>query len=183
LDRLRAEVERLNKALAERPTWPERAAMLAKIEAAEDLAGEWKAEADKYLDNIENRGRELTRVVARCLARIASKRAADMMAARKRAQAQAAADAQAEAERAKLAAQAAANAAALDRPATTTAGAGGRGAARRRWVAEVTDAAAVPRAYCLPDEKRIGREVRAGTLRELPGVRIYEVEDLAVSDS
>lgn len=51
---------------------------------------------------------------------------------------------------------------------------GMRTSMQRRWVFEIVDAGAVPREYCCPDEAKIGKAVRAGVLKELQGVKIFE---------
>ncbi len=110
----------------------------------------------------------------------AARKAAELMAAAKAREAQAAIAAQEKAAKDQLAAQAVAAAATLDAPATTVSASGGRVTARKRWTFEITDAAKVPREWCVPDTKAIGQAVRAKNgVREIPGVRIYEVEDLA----
>lgn len=53
---------------------------------------------------------------------------------------------------------------------------------RKEWKSEVTDRDAVPRKYWVLDEKAIQRDVKAGA-REIPGVRIYSVDKLAVRGS
>jgi fused signal recognition particle receptor len=52
-------------------------------------------------------------------------------------------------------------------------------ASRKRWVAEVVDATKVPREYWAVDQKKINQAVRDG-VREIPGVRIQQVDELAV---
>jgi len=49
---------------------------------------------------------------------------------------------------------------------------------RAEWTFEVCDAAAVPRAYCAPDEKAIRAAVKAG-VRDIAGVRIYQTQRAA----
>jgi len=51
--------------------------------------------------------------------------------------------------------------------------------ARKVWRFEIVEPMRVPHEYWVVDEKRIGEAVRAG-VREIPGVRIYEDELLAV---
>jgi hypothetical protein len=51
---------------------------------------------------------------------------------------------------------------------------------RRVWTYEVVDPALIPREYLIPDAMRLQREVNAGLLRELPGLRIFERETLSV---
>lgn len=47
-------------------------------------------------------------------------------------------------------------------------------AVRTNWSFEITDAAAVPREYCIPDEKTIGALVRARKGQvSIPGVRVF----------
>jgi hypothetical protein len=55
----------------------------------------------------------------------------------------------------------------------------GSASTRSRWVAYVTDPAAVPRTYMIPDQKRLNEAVKNG-VREIPGVNIHEVTDLAI---
>ena len=50
---------------------------------------------------------------------------------------------------------------------------GAKTSTRFEWAFEVTDPAAVSRAYCSPDEKKIKEAVKSG-VREISGVRIYE---------
>lgn len=50
---------------------------------------------------------------------------------------------------------------------------------RKVWKAEVIDDAAVPRDYLVVDEKAIRAAVKSG-VREIPGVRIYSVDEMAV---
>lgn len=49
----------------------------------------------------------------------------------------------------------------------------------KRWVHEVTDAAAVPRQYLTVDDAAIKAAVKAG-VRDIPGVRIYQDETVTV---
>lgn len=51
---------------------------------------------------------------------------------------------------------------------------------RRVWKAEVIDESLVPRHYCEPDTAAIRKAVADG-VREIPGVRIYEDDQVAVS--
>lgn len=51
---------------------------------------------------------------------------------------------------------------------------------RKTWVHEITDGAAIPRQYLVVDESLIRAAIKGGA-REIPGVRIYEKTDLAVS--
>lgn len=44
---------------------------------------------------------------------------------------------------------------------------------RQHWTFQVVDDTKIPREYMTPDLLQIGKEVRAGILRELPGVHIY----------
>jgi len=64
-------------------------------------------------------------------------------------------------------------------PKTMVAGSG-TVAARKVWTFEVRDAAQIPREYLIVDERKLRAAVRSG-LREIPGVRIYEDESLAVT--
>jgi hypothetical protein len=57
---------------------------------------------------------------------------------------------------------------------------GGGAVTRRVWTFEVVDAAAIPREYLIPDTLRLQKEITRGTLRELPGLRIYERETVSV---
>jgi hypothetical protein len=45
--------------------------------------------------------------------------------------------------------------------------------AKRPWKFEITDHAAVPREYCIPDNQKIRDAIKMGA-REIPGCRIYE---------
>jgi len=62
--------------------------------------------------------------------------------------------------------------------AKTTKGTIGSINVRKTWDFEVTNQSEIPRAYCVPDEKRIRVAVRAG-VRDIPGVRIFEKETIA----
>lgn len=53
---------------------------------------------------------------------------------------------------------------------------GGSVSTRTEWKFEVVDPAMVPNQYKQIDETQIGKDVRAGT-REIPGVRIYSVQN------
>lgn len=44
---------------------------------------------------------------------------------------------------------------------------------RKEWTFEITDPAAIPREYLIPDERRIREAVRMG-IREIAGVKIFE---------
>ena len=68
--------------------------------------------------------------------------------------------------------------AAVPPPRIVTAG-GHQAMARKRWVFEVKDARAVPREFLVVDEKAIRKAVAAG-VREIPGVVVFEQEELAV---
>ena len=50
---------------------------------------------------------------------------------------------------------------------------------RKEWRFDITDEAQVPRQYLVVDEARIRAAIRAG-IREIPGVRIYQVEIVSV---
>ena len=67
----------------------------------------------------------------------------------------------------------------VEAPAKTTRTAEGSVTMRTVWKFEVTDPQAVPREYLIVNEKAIGAVVKAG-VRQIPGVRIYEVEEVAV---
>lgn len=47
----------------------------------------------------------------------------------------------------------------------------------KKWKFEVTDTKAVPAEYLTPDLVKIGKVVEAG-IRNIPGVRVYEVEEV-----
>lgn len=64
-------------------------------------------------------------------------------------------------------------------PAKTTRTAEGSVTMRSVWKFEVTDPEAVPREYLIVNERAIGAVVKAG-VRQIPGVRIFEVEEVAV---
>jgi hypothetical protein len=53
---------------------------------------------------------------------------------------------------------------------------------RKVWTFEITDEAAVPRDYLVVDETKIRQAMRDGA-REIPGVRIYQDDQLAVRAS
>jgi hypothetical protein len=63
-------------------------------------------------------------------------------------------------------------------PVATVAGAVGTATLRKVWTFEVLDLDQVPRAYLLLDEPRVREAIRLG-LRELPGLRIFEREEIA----
>jgi hypothetical protein len=54
---------------------------------------------------------------------------------------------------------------------------GGSVGSRTEWKFEIVDPAMVPNQYKTIDETQIGKDVRAGT-REIPGVRIYPVQNV-----
>jgi hypothetical protein len=56
----------------------------------------------------------------------------------------------------------------------------GSATVKKVWAFEITAPADVPREYLTVDEKKIREAVRAG-VREIPGVRIYQDDQLAVS--
>lgn len=64
-------------------------------------------------------------------------------------------------------------------PAKTTRTAEGSVTMRTVWKFEVVDPDAVPREYLIVNERAIGAVVKAG-VRQIPGVRIFEVEEVAV---
>ncbi len=61
----------------------------------------------------------------------------------------------------------------------TVATQGGSTSVRKTWVYEMIDEAAVPREYLIIDEGVITLAIRDG-VREIPGIRIYQKESLAV---
>lgn len=50
---------------------------------------------------------------------------------------------------------------------------------RERWVFEVVDAALVPRSFCVPDERAIRAAIAGGT-RQIPGVNIYQEDQVVI---
>jgi len=64
-------------------------------------------------------------------------------------------------------------------PPKTVAGEYGSMTARKEWRFDIVDEAQVPRQYLVVDEARIRAAIRAG-IREIPGVRIYQVEIVSV---
>jgi hypothetical protein len=64
-------------------------------------------------------------------------------------------------------------------PEKTTHTASGSTTIRRVWDFEIVDEMAVPREYLAVDERKIGAVVKAG-IRNIPGVYIFEKEELAV---
>lgn len=68
---------------------------------------------------------------------------------------------------------------AIAAPAAPLRSASGRAAEKKRWVATVVDANAVPREYLVVDQAAINAAVRKG-VRSIPGVRIEQVDELAV---
>lgn len=67
-------------------------------------------------------------------------------------------------------------------PAAPLRAASGAISERKRWVATVEDATRVPRQYLVVDQRAINAAVKAG-VREIPGVRIEHVDELAVRAS
>jgi hypothetical protein len=65
-------------------------------------------------------------------------------------------------------------------PEATIRSGGAAATVRRVWKAEVIDPDAVPRDYLTVDKAAINRAVKAGT-REIPGVRIWKDDQVAVS--
>ena len=55
----------------------------------------------------------------------------------------------------------------------------GTASVRRVWDFEIVDASKLPAAFVMPNEQAIRAAVRAGS-REIPGVRIFQRDDLAV---
>lgn len=68
----------------------------------------------------------------------------------------------------------------VEAAATTVRSFDGSATFRERWTFEVTDPKAVPDAFKMVNEKAIGAAVRSG-VREIPGVRIYSVQEMAVT--
>jgi hypothetical protein len=68
----------------------------------------------------------------------------------------------------------------VEQPSTTVRTDRGTSSVRLVRKFQVVDPSLVPADYKLVDEQRIGREVRAGVLKHLPGVSIWEQEDLQV---
>ncbi len=64
--------------------------------------------------------------------------------------------------------------------ATTVRSFEGQATFKGRWTFEVVDAALVPDTFKMVNEKAIGAAVRSG-VREIPGIRIYSVQDIAVT--
>jgi hypothetical protein len=56
---------------------------------------------------------------------------------------------------------------------------GGRATIQERWTFEIVNPDLVPREWCIPDEVKIGRAVRAGLMTELPGVKIFKTKSTA----
>jgi len=50
----------------------------------------------------------------------------------------------------------------------------GRATIQERWDYEITDEKLIPREWLIPDEIKIGRAVRSGTVQEIPGVKIFK---------
>ncbi len=65
-------------------------------------------------------------------------------------------------------------------PARTVSADLGKATVRVVWDFEIVDPSQLPREYLIPDVAKIRAVVRAG-VREIPGVRIYQTEQLAVS--
>jgi hypothetical protein len=68
-------------------------------------------------------------------------------------------------------------------PAKTVATESGTVTYRKQFHFEITDASAVPREWCIPDEKKIGAAARAeviGPNNPLPGVRVWVTEEATV---
>jgi hypothetical protein len=62
---------------------------------------------------------------------------------------------------------------------TMTVGSFGKAVSKKRWTFEVTNLALVPRSYMMVNDQAIRDAIKAG-IREIPGVRIYQDEQLAV---
>lgn len=61
----------------------------------------------------------------------------------------------------------------------TVSGSMGTVSAKKVWEFEIVDPMAIPREYLMVDESKIRAVVKAG-VRNIPGVRVFEVEQLAV---
>lgn len=57
----------------------------------------------------------------------------------------------------------------------------GRATLVKRMAFEIVDESLIPREWLCPDETKIGRAVRGRLVKEIPGVKIYEVTDTAYS--
>lgn len=125
------------------------------------------------IDQLETADRELRKKVLdyrSLVAREAERKQAKMMEK---------AEEQLEAGDQEAAQETAVEALAVQGPERVMNGDAGQVTTQRPWVFEVEDAGAVPREYLLVDEKAIRKAVQAGA-RNIPGVRIYQTERLAV---
>jgi hypothetical protein len=50
----------------------------------------------------------------------------------------------------------------------------GRATIQERWDYEIEDESLIPRKWLCPDETKIGRAVRSGTIEKIPGVKIFK---------
>lgn len=69
---------------------------------------------------------------------------------------------------------------ALTGPAKQTMAEDGALQAKKRWTFEVTDFKLVPREYLTVDDREVNTAIRAG-VRDVPGLRIFQKDELAVS--
>lgn len=138
----------------------------------------WRAAEQKRIDE----ARRAAEAAAREEARKAQEKAAAAEAARLAGENRKAAQLERAAEKAQLVAETTATTAAVllgAGPAKSMdAGDGAKNKTSRVWRFEVVDAAHVPRQFLAVDEKSIRAAVAQGA-REIPGVRIFETEQLA----
>jgi hypothetical protein len=183
----RADAERL---AAERAAEEKRRADAAAAAKAEGEAREAEERRQaKLREAADERARELAKLDDAELATLiaSSEDEADLALARAEFQSrEAARDAQERAEEARRRVEeatqaqiATASAPAVEVAPTELASASGSASTRMVWKATVTDEAAVPRKYLIVDQKAVNAAVKAGE-REIPGVRIEQVPELAV---
>lgn len=55
----------------------------------------------------------------------------------------------------------------------------GRATIQERTVYEIIDESKIPREWLMPDTARIGRAVRSGAIKEIPGIKIYKKKTTA----
>jgi len=67
----------------------------------------------------------------------------------------------------------------LDGPAKTVQADLGTASVKQVWTYEIVDENQIPREYLMVDEKKIAAVVKAG-VRNIPGVRIYQADQLAI---
>lgn len=67
----------------------------------------------------------------------------------------------------------------IEGPAKTVQADYGTASIKQVWVHEIVDEQQIPREYLMVDEKKIAAVVKAG-IRNIPGVRIYQTDQLAV---